>query len=977
VSQAGLKALVELLQALFSADELRRFVALLPGEHLAPALPSGSASLATLAFELVDVLGRHGLLDRSFFELLENERPARRDEITEVRSLLMGSMTSARPAALPSVPGHGRTTPRPLDPLAEKLEHALARKRRLEDAGQPTDDILAELRALKREHRRGGQLRRGDALGERYLLIEQIGRGGFATVWRARDSASGDDMAIKVLHPELAGDAVRRQRFFRGARIMTELAHPIVVRIREREAEDDGFFYFVMELVTGGNLQDAVLARRVQREQAMPIILGIGEALAQAHARGHVHRDVKPVNILLTESGEPRLTDFDLVTGQDTTGGTRTGALGTFIYAAPEMMDRPQDADARADVYGLGMTIAFMLHGDRLPRKALTARERFIEELGCPPALAAVLKQATAEDPADRHLDAAAFCEALRAATSPGSPPVESELDENAAESVEDGLEGLQFLASAMVELPGGTFWMGSSDDDEMADDNEKPLHQVKISPFWCMKFPVTRRLWRDVMGGASDWWPKGPADNRPVNRVSWFDAVIFCNVVSQRAGLKPCYRIDGETVEWVSSEGYRLPTEAEWEYACRAGSQTRWCFGDDESKLGEYAWYNANADAPQPVARKQANAWGLHDMHGNVWEWCWDWEAAYPNLSSVYAIVDPPGPRLGTLRVLRGGSFKYKAGHVRCADRLANWPGDRGRNWGFRCVRSAELPEQLSSTAVMAGSDSLDIMEPAQNEVTAVEVLGEPFVEPTTGLRFLWVPGGRFWMGSGADEEDAFEDEKPRHLVEVSGYWLAETPVTNRQYEIFVREQPGTSGPRWWRDRKYNQPEQPVVGVTWLEAKAFCRWLSALSGRRLELPTEAQWEFAARGPEGRRYPWGDEAPDGTRAHYGRSLEEEPIPVGSLPAGHGPFGHMDLAGNIWEWCRDAWDRQAYAKRGALTVDPEGPRAKEGDPNVARACRGGAAFVEPRSLRAAYRFRLQAAFGYQGLGFRVAALPARR
>jgi serine/threonine protein kinase len=484
-----MKALVELLQSLFSGDEMRRFVALLPGENLAPALPSGSVSLATLAFEVVDVVGRHGRLDASFFELLEQERPARRDEIAGVRALLMDPMISARPTTMPSVRGHGRAAPFLLDPLAQKLEHALARKRRLEDAGQLTDDILAEIRELKREHRRGGQLRRGDALGERYLLIEPIGRGGFATVWRARESANGEDVAIKVLHPELAGDVIRRQRFFRGARIMAELAHPIVVRIREREAEDDGFFYFVMDFIPGGNLQDAVLQGRVYREQAIPIILSIGEALAEAHARGHVHRDVKPVNILLTESGAPRLTDFDLVTGQDTTGGTRTGALGTFIYAAPEMMEHPQDADARADVYGLGMTVAFVLHGDRLPRKALTARERFIDELSCPPALKIVLKQATAEDSDDRHPDAAAFCEALRAVISPGSSPGEDDVWENDAEAVDDGLGGILLLAAAMVELPGGTFWMGSTRDDEMADENEKPMHQVEISPFWCMKY--------------------------------------------------------------------------------------------------------------------------------------------------------------------------------------------------------------------------------------------------------------------------------------------------------------------------------------------------------------------------------------------------------------------------------------------------------------------------------------------------------
>ena len=299
--------------------------------------------------------------------------------------------------------------------VAQDIEDALQRKQRLERAGHPIEDILAEIRRLKREHRQGGQLRRGDVLGERYLLTDPIGHGGFATVWRARDSAIEEDVALKVLYPNVAGNPEQRRRFFRGARIMADLAHPGIVRIREREAEDDGFYYLVMDLVPRGNLHDAVIAGHVHREQTVPFLLCIGEALTEAHARGHVHRDIKPANILLTEMAEPLLTDFDLATAQDTTGGTRTGALGTFLYAPPEMMDRPQEADARADVYGLGMTAIFVLHGARLPLAALTNRQRFIDDLACSQVLKETLKQATAEQAEDRHENAAALCDALRA----------------------------------------------------------------------------------------------------------------------------------------------------------------------------------------------------------------------------------------------------------------------------------------------------------------------------------------------------------------------------------------------------------------------------------------------------------------------------------------------------------------------------------------------------------------------------------
>jgi serine/threonine protein kinase len=260
-------------------------------------------------------------------------------------------------------------------------------------------------------------LRPGDVLGHHYLLAEQIGQGGFGTVWRARDRRKDEDVAIKVLHPNLAGDPERRQRFFRGARIMAELAHPAVVRIRQLEAEDDGFHYFVMDYLPGGNLHDAVLAGRLKPEQIQPLILHVGAALAAAHERGIVHRDVKPSNILLDDEVHPYLTDFDLVTAPDTTGGTRTGAMGTFLYAPPEMLERPQEADARADVYGLGMTMAFMFNGKPLPHDSVRDASRFVQTLACAAQWQRVLARAVSWEPEHRFADAGEFCQAVHAAT--------------------------------------------------------------------------------------------------------------------------------------------------------------------------------------------------------------------------------------------------------------------------------------------------------------------------------------------------------------------------------------------------------------------------------------------------------------------------------------------------------------------------------------------------------------------------------
>ena len=301
--------------------------------------------------------------------------------------------------------------------LISQLEGARERKKRLQESGANTTQVEQEILSLRRQLREGGQLRAGGWLGhdDRYLLIEVIGRGGFGTIWKALDRATQTIVAIKVLHTNLAGDPARRERFFRGARRMAALQHPAVVPVLEQHGEEGGFHYFVMEYVTGGNFRQAVLQGAVTPEKVVPVILRVGEALALGHSKGIIHRDVKPANILLDHQGNPLLTDFDLVGADDTTGGTQTGAMGTFVYSAPECLDRPQDADARADVYGLGMTALFGFHGADLPfHQIMRNPESFLEQLRCPPSLKSVLRRATSLESRDRYKDAGEFIAGIR-----------------------------------------------------------------------------------------------------------------------------------------------------------------------------------------------------------------------------------------------------------------------------------------------------------------------------------------------------------------------------------------------------------------------------------------------------------------------------------------------------------------------------------------------------------------------------------
>lgn len=238
------------------------------------------------------------------------------------------------------------------------------------------------------------------------------------------------------------------------------------------------------------------------------------------------------------------------------------------------------------------------------------------------------------------------------------------------------------------------------------------------------------------------------------------------------------------------------------------------------------------------------------------------------------------------------------------------------------------------------------------------------------TGIRLLWIPGGEFSMGA----DDLDDDAKPIHRVRLSPFWLADTQITNQQYQQFVRAT-GHREPKFWRGRRLNQPEQPVVGVSWFDARAYCAWLQEQTDWPVDLPSEAQWEFAARGPENHAFPWGFELPDASRAHFGHSwMTGAPLPVGSLPAGSGPFGTLDQAGNVWEWCKDRYDPIAYQGRGALTGDPY-ESGDDASPDEVRVVRGGSRDGSAQGLRSAYRSRSQASKTAFFLSFRVSSSPA--
>lgn len=240
-----------------------------------------------------------------------------------------------------------------------------------------------------------------------------------------------------------------------------------------------------------------------------------------------------------------------------------------------------------------------------------------------------------------------------------------------------------------LKHIPAGTFQMG---DDNSEYNYEKPAHPVSLNAFYMAEFPVTQDVYEAVTG-------KNPSrfkgKRRPVERVSWFDAVRFCNVLSEMEGFDECYKMEGEKVEWLPGKnGFRLPTEAEWEYAARSNPQGQSAAdlnyaGSD--KLHLVGWYIDNSHSEtKDVGLKFPNQNALFDMSGNVWEWCWDWfDDNY--YSESKNSTNPTGPSTGSGRILRGGSWDSYAQYCRSANRYHSSPARSYLNIGFRLCRTTD----------------------------------------------------------------------------------------------------------------------------------------------------------------------------------------------------------------------------------------------------------------------------------------------
>jgi formylglycine-generating enzyme required for sulfatase activity len=439
--------------------------------------------------------------------------------------------------------------------------------------------------------------------------------------------------------------------------------------------------------------------------------------------------------------------------------------------------------------------------------------------------------------------------------------------------------------------IPAGTFTMGSPEDEEGRRDNETQ-HPVTISkPFYMQTTEVTQGQWKEVMG-TEPWKGKSyvkEGANYAASWVSWEDAVEYCKKLSEKEG-----------------KTYRLPTEAEWEYACRAGTETRWSFGDDEKNLGDHAWYGENAwDIDEKYAHqvglKKPNAFGLYDIHGNIMEWCHDnFGADYYKQSPEN---NPPGPASGYSRVLRGGSYSKLMRHTRSAHRYGDAAVYRTTvSFGFRVVRELDDSTQIPPPPVPPTAPEIDS------------------TTNTIGMQLNLIPAGTFTMGSPEDETDR-EDNEHQHKVTISKpFYMQTTEVTQGQWKAVMGTEP-------WKGQDHVEegPNYAATYVSWNDAVAYCKKLSEKEGKTYRLPTEAEWEYACRAGTETAWSFGDDEKNlGDHAWYRENawdIDEKYAHQVELKNPNA-FGLHDMHGNVWEWCYDHFGEDYYKQ--SPENNPQGP-----------------------------------------------------
>lgn len=755
----------------------------------------------------------------------------------------------------------------------------------------------------------------------KYRILHLAGKGGMARVWLAEEIAfGGRQVAIKEPLPQ--GNSVDAQeihhRFEQEVRICAALAEtgaPAIVRAWTAEPYE-GSLLLVMEYLPGGDL-----AQRIRQnptglpvEQAVAIARQTLGALAAAHdhALEIVHRDIKPSNILFDGRGQARLSDFGLAQITGASGRTRLQAEqhpGTPGYMAPEQANSIQALTPAADVYAMGIVLFEMLTGKRYGRVQPGTKPSSLNP-SVPAWLDAVTAKALMLESWDRYETAGEFAAALEPpAVSPASPGVAAQpkIDEPPRAAAPAGRQQVKaapanaraesFYASGQSSYAKGDYAAAIADLSKaiMLDPNRAGYYMAR---------GLSYGRWNDAARAVADY-DKAIAlepDNldyrlqrgrthtllgQVAPAVEDYTAAIAldagnCAHYAERGRL---YALLGDHTR--AAANYTKAIELapiNDDYYSKRG-QSRLALGDHARALADLT--QALEFAPKRVAYYSERG-AVHQAQG-------DWKRALADFTK--AIELEPKSALGY--------------------------GARGKAYQAQ----GDLDQALAD---FIKARELDAKNAGDYSRLIVGVL----FGQTIGIELVKIPAGDFLYG------------KNKQKLSLPEFRIAKTPVTNRQYQLFVAATGYTAS----RHRQGGKPvpgteNHPVVNVSWDDAQAFCKWAG------VRLPSEQEWEKAARGTDGREYPWGNEKPDSARCNFGKQGGIDNLAaVGSYPKGASPYGLLDMTGNVWEWCEDWYDNKRKY----------------------RVLRGGSFLDNEVGVRCAYRHREDPSFWYFNVGFRVAS-----
>ena len=492
-----------------------------------------------------------------------------------------------------------------------------------------------------------------------------------------------------------------------------------------------------------------------------------------------------------------------------------------------------------------------------------------------------------------------------------------------------------------LVLIPPGKFVMGSP-PTEIGHHISETQHEVTLTnPFYMGKYEVTQEQWETISGNYTSE-TKGP--NLPVTSVSWDDCQTFIKKLNEK-----------------TKGSYRLPTEAEWEFSCRAGTTIAYSFGSSIKK-NDANFGDGMAGFIKPVGSYKANPYGLYDMHGNVYEWCEDWFASY----AAGIVTNPKGPAAAELRVLRGGSFgSNDENSLRCANRFFSAPSNRFTGVGFRLVRdvvfdTAVAPAKIKpDPATVVPTNEVLLVAPF-SETKAKEVQKEiamrlkKEVEEKVNLGngvsldLILIPAGKFVMGSPPTEVGRNNDETQHEVNLTKPFYMGKYEITQEQWQAIIENNPSirTKGAKF-----------PVTNVLWEDCQEFIKKLNAKTNGAYRLPSESEWEYACRAGTDSGYSFGGKITK-KNANYGPGGKSES--VGSYKPNF--FGLYDMHGNVWEWCENWFGDYPVGP----STNPVGPETGQG-----RVLRGGSYFDFGSNVRSSLRHVATPPLRLNNVGFRLA------